>query len=98
MSDPYEIMALPPTASENEIRQRYLELVRAHPPDRAPEQFAAINAAYAELRDPVERLEKQIFGLEYRGDSIETIVADLRKRLRKARLPVDSFMTLADPL
>ena len=45
MNDPYEVLELTPDADETEIRQRYLELVRAIPPDRAPERFAAIHAA-----------------------------------------------------
>ena len=55
MIDPYEQLGLPPSADETEIRQHYLELVRQFPPDRAPERFAEIRAAYDALRDPVSR-------------------------------------------
>src|SRR6266511_2733063 len=57
MSDPYDVLGLPRHAGEEEIRRRYLELVRESPPDRDPERFAAVRAAYDAVRDPVRRLE-----------------------------------------
>jgi curved DNA-binding protein CbpA len=96
MSDPYEILGVPPAAGAAAVRERYLELVRAFPPDQAPEQFAAIHAAYSALRDPVKRLERQIFGIDSADDSFERILADLRARLRSARLPVETLLALAD--
>jgi curved DNA-binding protein CbpA len=97
MNDPYEIMGLRPDASESEIRQRFLELVRAHPPDRSPERFAQVHAAYEALCDPARRIAEQLFTIETRNDSFESIVADLRDRLRDARLPVDRLLELALP-
>jgi len=96
MNDPYEILGLPPGAGETVVRERYLELVRAFPPDQAPERFAAIHAAYSALRDPIKRLERQIFSIDCADDSFERIVADLRERLRGARLPVETLLALAD--
>jgi curved DNA-binding protein CbpA len=96
VSDPYEVMDLDPDVSEVEIRQRYLELVRAFPPDRAPERFAAIHAAYASLRDPAERLRAQIFQIAAKSDSFESLAAHLHGRLRDARLPMQTLLTLAD--
>jgi curved DNA-binding protein CbpA len=96
MNDPYRVLELTPDAGENEIRQRYLELVRAFPPDQAPERFAAIHAAYAALRDPANRLREQLFGLEPKNASFESIAADLNARLRDLRLPVDMLLSWAD--
>ena len=96
MSNPYEIMGLGAGASESEIRQRYLELVREFPPDRAPERFAAVHAAYASLRDPALRLYAQLFSIDPGNDSIEGIAADLRARLRDTRLPLDVLLSLAE--
>ena len=86
---------MPRFAGETEIRRRYLELVRAFPPDRAPERFAAIRAAYDEVRDPARRLALQLFE-PHQGDSLEAITADVRARLAAARLPVDALLALAD--
>ena len=96
MTDPYETLSLTPDAGEAEIRRRYLELVREFPPDRAPERFAVVHAAYEELRDPARRLQSQIFRSETTADSLEMLSADLRRRLRTARLPVASLLDLAD--
>ena len=95
MLDPFETLGLPYDAGEAEIRQRYLALVREFPPDRAPERFAAVRAAYDEVRDPVRRLEKQLFSFETH-DSIEALIAELRSRLGAARLPVESLLALAE--
>jgi curved DNA-binding protein CbpA len=95
MTDPYDVLGVPVHAGEADIRKRYLELVREFPPDRAPERFAAVRAAYEELRDPVRRLESRLLRPD-RHDSLESIAADLRGRLASARLPVDALLALAD--
>ncbi len=96
MSDPYRVLELTPDAGENEIRQRYLELVRAFPPDRAPERFAAIHAAYAALRDPATRLNEQIFMMQAKNDSFESIATELHSRLRDVRVPVELLLSWAN--
>ena len=96
MNDPYEVLGLKPDAGEAEIRERYLELVRAFPPERAPERFAAVHTAYTALRDPAERLRLRLFEDDTKSDPVEAIIADLRRRLRDARLPVDILLSLAD--
>ncbi len=96
MGDPYEILGVTPGAGEGEVRQRYLEMVRTFPPDQAPEKFAAIHAAYSALRDPIERIERQLFSIDCADDSFERIVADLCERLSSARLPIETLLALAD--
>jgi curved DNA-binding protein CbpA len=95
MTDPYELLGLPRDADEAAIRARYLELVRESPPDRAPEQFAAIRAAYDSVRDPARRLESQLFHTST-TDSIDAMVDDLRNRLTRTRLPIDTLLALAE--
>jgi curved DNA-binding protein CbpA len=96
MEDHFEILGLTKDSSEIEIRQRYLELVREFSPERAPERFAAIHAAYSALRDPVARLESQLFNFGSGSDSIDKLASDLRQRLFRVRLPVDALLSLAD--
>jgi curved DNA-binding protein CbpA len=95
MNDPFEVLGLPPHAEEAEVRRRYLELVREFSPERAPERFAAIRAAYDQVRDPVRRLEAQIFR-PATSDSLEALAEDIRARLREARVPLDVLLALAD--
>ena len=96
MRDPLETLGLSHHASAAEIRSRYLQLVREFPPDRAPERFAEIRAAYDELRAPARRIEEQLFSLRTR-DSLEAIAADVRSKLRGARLSAEALLSLAEP-
>jgi curved DNA-binding protein CbpA len=95
MNDPFEVLGLPPHADEAEVRRRYLELVREFSPERAPERFAVIRAAYDQVRDPVRRLESQIFR-PATSDTLEALAEDIRTRLREARVPLDVLLSLAD--
>lgn len=95
MNDPYEVLGLPREAGEDQVRQRYLELVRQFPPDRDPERFAAIREAFEQVRDPVVRLKSQLFDPRT-TDSLEAIAADLRARLREARWPTPTLLALAE--
>lgn len=96
MTDPHETLGLDPDAGEAEIRRRYLELVREFPPDRAPERFTEIHAAYEALKDPASRLHARLFHPDTRTDSLEGLAADLRRRLRRIPLPVATLLELAE--
>lgn len=95
MRDPYEILGVPNNATEAEIRSRYLQLVREFPPDRAPERFAEIRAAFDELRNPIVQLERRVFSLTTQ-DSLDALQAELRARLKSAKLPTTVLLSLAD--
>ena len=42
MSDPYDVLGLPPDSDDEAIRRRYLELVRQFSPEHHPERFSAV--------------------------------------------------------
>ncbi len=96
MNDPWETLGLPPTADEAAARERYLALVREHPPERDPERFAEIRAAYEELRDPLKRLSRQIFSPE--EDAIwEQVAASVLTSLVSARrIPTTALLSLGE--
>lgn len=52
-TDPFTILRLARDAGEAEIRSRYLELVKQFPPDRDPDKFREIRAAYEAIKDPL---------------------------------------------
>ena len=95
MSDPYEVLGVDPQSGDAEIRRRYLELVRRHPPAQEPERFAAIREAYGQLRDPVVRLKSRLFPLET-SDTMDAILAEMERRLRSARIPMKTLLSLAE--
>ena len=72
----YLALGLSPGASQEEIRQRYLHLIRTQPPSLNPERFQRITAAYEALKDARSRVETAIFGMARYGD-FELALADL---------------------
>ena len=93
MNDPYAVLGVSHDADENAVRQRYLELVRAHPPERDPERFAEIREAYDQLRDPAVTLENRLFTLTSPW-TLERLLAEERQPAGSSRLPVDLLLSL----
>jgi curved DNA-binding protein CbpA len=60
MNDPFTVLGVGENASDDQIKQRYLALVRAFPPDREPERFQAYRAAYEAVHDQRKRLEAKL--------------------------------------
>ncbi len=68
MLAPYIVLGLSPSATSDEIRRRYLELVRAQRPGDDPERFQQITAAYEALKDDRARVKTALFGTAGYGD------------------------------
>ena len=62
--DPYAELGLARTATAAEIKQAYFALVRTYPPEREPQMFKRIRAAYEQVRDAERRLETDMRLLE----------------------------------
>jgi curved DNA-binding protein CbpA len=60
MDDPFTVLGVGEDAGDDQIKQRYLALVRAFPPDREPDRFQTYRAAYEALRDQRKRLEVKL--------------------------------------
>ena len=56
-SDPFTTLGVDEHAGDEEIKRRYLALVRTFPPDRDPERFQRYRAAFEALSDERTRLE-----------------------------------------
>ncbi len=55
--DPYEVIGVAPTASQEQITQAYFARVRESPPERDPAGFKRLRAAYDRVKTPEKRLE-----------------------------------------
>jgi DnaJ-class molecular chaperone len=98
MAEPYEVLSLSSDASEEQIRKRYLELVREFPPDRDPKRFAEVRAAYDQLRDPIERMRKRLLGFNQTA-TIDEIAADFQNRnLKDKRISARTLLKVAENL
>ena len=63
MNDPFTTLGVHEDAGDDEIRQRYLALVRAFPPDLEPQRFQVHRAAYEQLQDERKRLEATLLAV-----------------------------------
>ena len=82
----YLTLGLAPNAGQSEIRRRYLDLVRSHPPSRDPDRFGRIAAAYEALQDDRSRVRTAIFGVAAYNDwelALDALV-EARVAARKA--------------
>jgi len=77
MQDPYSILGVTRDASDETIRQAYLEGIRRCPADRDPEGFQLVRNAYELIRNPRARLEHALFNVE------TPTAADLLDRLSR---------------
>jgi hypothetical protein len=59
-NDPFAVLGVDQNAGDEAIKQRYLALVRAHPPDREPERFQEFRRAFEAIRGERERLEVKL--------------------------------------
>jgi curved DNA-binding protein CbpA len=80
LSDPFSILGVDENATDEEIKQRYLAMVRAYPPDREPARFQVYRAAYEALCNERKRLEIKLLAANAANDAALT-------RLKIACLP-----------
>lgn len=94
VTDPYAVLGVPDDADDAAIRTRYLELVRQFPPEQAPERFAAVRAAYEQLRDRDTRLSHRLFETG-RRDTIEGVIEELTCRSTRRRVSLSDLLRAA---
>ena len=58
---PYQILGVDRDATEAQVKAAYFAKVRQHPPERDPEGFKRIRAAYEQLKASKDRAETDLF-------------------------------------
>lgn len=65
--DPFTVLGVSRDAGEAEVRARYLELVKRFPPERDPDKFREVRAAFEAAKDPLSIARRLI---EPPGDEV----------------------------
>ena len=82
MNDPFSTLGVGEDADDDQIKQRYLSLVRRFPRDREPERFQVYRAAYEALSDQRKRLEAKLLSTR------DTALARIKSHLLAPSKPV----------
>ena len=95
MRDPFAILDVAEDADDETIQRRYLALVRQHSPEREPERFGEIRAAFEAIQGKRERLRARLLTihdgallrlkracLETEGEPRQPALATVRALLR----------------
>jgi preprotein translocase subunit Sec63 len=86
INNAYEILGSHPGASLDDFRKAYLSLVRQYPPDREPEKFREVHAAYQLVIDPMEQAKSLLIKSRDQPDLVQVIAAAEKIRPRLATL------------
>lgn len=64
LADPYATLGVDRSADDEAIKRAYFARVREHPPEREPDRFREIRAAYDAIRTPDRRQRTNLFLLQ----------------------------------
>ena len=84
--DPYILFGLPSDEdiTDEQVRQRYLQLIREFPPEQQPAQFAAIRAAYEKIRTLHTRAKYRLFGAGA-DETLDQIIEEVDRTMARPR-------------
>jgi curved DNA-binding protein CbpA len=93
MSDPYRVLGLPVDATDEQIRRRYLELIKHHSPEKDAERFSGIRAAYEALRDRKTRVHNRLFG-NRQSERLDNIIEQVQSLGARRRVSLQQLLSL----
>src|SRR5262245_44983133 len=105
LEDPYKTLGIERGATEAEIKQAYFTKVREHSPERDPDGFKRIRAAYEKLRSGSERAETDLFlldevDLELKASSFERFKAEppalTAELIKRDLVALEAFLLLEE--
>ena len=90
MANPYRVLGIDETQESGAAHRRYLELVRRFPPERDPEVFRRIRAAYDKIADERSRLSFLLFE-PGRGESLDEWIEEIGCERKERRWSLDEI-------
>ncbi len=94
VTDPFRVLGLAVGAGEDEVRARYLELVKEFPPEQDPQKFRDIHQAYEAARDPL-RIAVRLLGIQQATSKPWSEVIN-EQRAKPPRIPVNLLLSLGN--
>ena len=91
-TDPFELLDVKGDASNEEVRQGYLKLVRALPPERDAQRFQQVRQAYEAIATKKDRMAYRLFHVK--PVSLETLAAGLKNSNHEKRLDKNALQVL----
>ena len=85
--NPFLVLDVPTTASDEEVRAAYQRLLRRFPPEHRPEQFQLIQEAYQSLRTERDRWRWRLLNLSNSHDGPLEMVAAFASLPGRAQPP-----------
>ncbi|MGB7327515.1 MAG: DnaJ domain-containing protein [Rubripirellula sp.] len=92
--DPFAVLGIDPASTTEQIRARYLELVRENPPERDAHRFAQIREAYEMASDPISRWTRRLYTPELSDP--DTLIEQFRQRPQ--RFTTDALIRAGEQL
>lgn len=89
MLSSYLALGLAPDAGDDEIRKRYLELIKRHTPEKDPDRFRELSSAYERIKTPRARIRSRLFGAmdgEQPGEALKPLVKSAKPARKRAGL------------
>ena len=83
MLDPYLLLDVTEASSDQEITRAYLKKVKRYSPEKAPEKFQQIRAAYELIKTPRDRLNYRLFTKERLDTQVLLDTLLQKKRLQR---------------
>jgi DnaJ-domain-containing protein 1 len=62
--DPFQVLGIGEQATDDQVRQAYLNKVKQFPPDKEPEEFERVRDAYDQIKDPRRRIQQTLMAAD----------------------------------
>ena len=83
MKTPFEILNIAADSDDEAVKKGYLAMVQQFPPERFPEEFQHVRAAYENVKTEKDRLKYALF--DHSLPDMNELAADIRAKAKPGR-------------